>query len=315
MFNALNGTETTDTEPVIIPDLVIIPKAPQETTYTKTEVDTILTQKANDETTYNKDEIDSLFIANDEATYDKTQVDSLLDAKEPSFIAVAPLLKTTNSTTGNIELKLSSALTDQIDLKLDESQVQTMLETSIDTRLAGYQPKLISNSTDGRNLLRPDGITMLAIEEDQFIKITPTFSILNNVPTNFRLMIGLTNDFANQVLNATNNITTLQTQILNIQSPFWCAGMVDGNNLNKLASKGRYGYSVTRAAGYPVGVYTITMDTAYASASYVLTSTMQFNGFSKVWETQPPTANTFSIVTQSVTGGIVNGSFHFTMVA
>jgi hypothetical protein len=101
----------------------------------------------------------------------------------------------------------------------------------------------------------------------------------------------------------------------NFASPFWCAGMVDGNNLNKLASKGRYGYSVTRAAGYPVGVYTITMDTAYSSAFYVLTSTMQFNGFSKVWETQPPTANTFSIVTQSVTGGIVNGSFHFTMIA
>jgi hypothetical protein len=41
---------------------------------------------------------------------------------------VSPILKVQNSETGNIELKLSPALTDQIDLKQDESQVQTMLD-------------------------------------------------------------------------------------------------------------------------------------------------------------------------------------------
>jgi hypothetical protein len=116
---------------------------------------------------------------------------------------------------GAIDLILSDAFLSNIDLKLDESQVQT----SIDTKLAGYQAKLISNSTDGRNLLRPDGVTLLALEEEQFIKITPTFALINNVPTNFRLKIGITNEFANQVIDATNNIATLQTNLLGILTP------------------------------------------------------------------------------------------------
>jgi hypothetical protein len=52
----------------------------------------------------------------------------LVNSKEPAFTAVAPILKTTNSVTGNIELKISTALTDQVDLKLDRNQVQTMLD-------------------------------------------------------------------------------------------------------------------------------------------------------------------------------------------
>jgi hypothetical protein len=259
------------------------------------------------------EQIDSLFIANDEATYDKTQVDSLLDAKEPSIIAVAPLLKTTNSTTGNIELKLSSALTDQIDLKLDESQVQTMFETSIDTRLAGYQPKLISNSSDGRNLLRPDGITMLAIEEDQFIKITPTFSILNNIATNFRLKIGITNDFANQVLNATNNITTLQTQIANIPSPFWIAGKIAANGTTVLTSRGRYGYTVSRnGAGY----YTITPDTPFLDNTYIVNLTCQVDGQNATARVVNASATTTSFAILAYNNNVATDQIvHFLVIA
>jgi hypothetical protein len=313
-FNALNGT-VSDIEPVSIPDLIIIPKADKETTYTKTEVDAILAQKANDETTYNKtevdailaqkandettynktevdailaqkandettynkDEIDSLFIASDEISYSKTQVDSFfirsdpylvqepllknfvpdpdraegnkielslsstltdqIDSKEPKFHTPGPILKSLNFETGAIDLILSDAFLSNIDLKLDESQVQTMLETQVQTivetsiNTAGYQPKLISNSTTGRNLLRPDGITLLAIDEGQFIKITPTFAFINNVPSDFHLVIGLTNDCANQIINATSNIATLQTQIAAIQNPFWIAARISVTGL------------------------------------------------------------------------------------
>jgi hypothetical protein len=87
-----------------------------------------------------------------------------------------------------------------------------------DSNLAAYQPKLLDPSDTGRNLLRPDGVTLLAIEEDQFIKITPTFSIINDVATNYRLKIGITNEFANQVIDATNDIATLQTTKLDASS-------------------------------------------------------------------------------------------------
>jgi hypothetical protein len=217
-----------------------------------------------------------------------------------------------NFETGAIDLILSDAFLSNIDLKLDESQVQT----SIDTRLAGYQAKLISNSTDGRNLLRPDGITMLAIQEDQFIKITPMFSLINNIPTNFRLVIGLTNEFAHEVLDATSNIATLQTQIANIPSPFWVTGKVNGlSTLNVLTSKGRYGFTCTRPATFPNGVYYIAFNTAYENANYVINTTNQATGTCKVWDYTPPTNQGFHIVTYNTDNAVSNSIFHFSVIA
>jgi hypothetical protein len=203
-FNALNGT-VTDTEIVSIPDLVIVPKADKATTYDKTEVDTLLAQKANDETTYNMDQITSLFIRSD------------------PYLVQDPLQKVfvpdPDRETGNkLELSLSSVFTDSVNTKINETQVLALL--------ADYQPMLIAPSDEGRNLLRPDGITLLAIEEGQFMNITPEFSIRGNTPVNFRLKIGITNEFANQVIDATSNIATLQTQIADIQSPFWIAARI-----------------------------------------------------------------------------------------
>jgi hypothetical protein len=100
-----------------------------------------------------------------------------------------------------------------------------------------------------------------------------------------------------------------------VSNPFWGAGVVNGVNLAKLSSKGRYGYSVARAAGYPVGIYLITMDYAYANAFYVVNATLQAAGRINVWESQVPTASTFTIVCWSASGVLTNSIFHFAVLA
>jgi hypothetical protein len=103
--------------------------------------------------TYTEEEVNQLF------TDTSTHLTESLALKEPAFIAVSPLLKTTNSTTGNIELNLSSALTDVIDLKLDESQVQSMLDA--------YEPY---TSESPISIFTPSGTGAM------ILKMDPTYS-------------------------------------------------------------------------------------------------------------------------------------------
>jgi hypothetical protein len=238
-FNALNGT-VSETETVIIPDLVIIPKAPQETTYTKTEVDTILAQKANDETTYNKTEVDTILTqkandettynktevdtiltqkANDETTYNKTQVDSLLDSKEPSFITVAPLLKNLNVETGTIDIILSEAFLSNIDGKVDQSYVDDELATKANTSDLSllYQAKLKNESSIGYSVLGPDDKTVYSLEASSGIYLLPTYTIVDNVHSNYRIQIRVDELYTAQAQAYTNNA------IAAIQSPYWIA--------------------------------------------------------------------------------------------
>jgi hypothetical protein len=93
---------------------------------------TDLSFKANAADTYRKDETYTEEEVNQLFEDTTSHLTEALALKEPAFIAVPPMLKVLNSETGNIELKLSPALTDQIDLKLDESQVQTMLDALTD---------------------------------------------------------------------------------------------------------------------------------------------------------------------------------------
>jgi hypothetical protein len=312
-FNALNGTETTDTETVIIPDLVIIPKAPQETTYTKTEVDTILAQKANDETTYNKTEVDTILTqkANDETTYNKTQVDSLLDSKEPSFITVAPLLKNLNVETGTIDIILSEAFLSNIDGKVDQSYVDDELATKANTSDLSllYQAKLKNESSIGYSVLGPDDKTVYSLEASSGIYLLPTYTMVDNVPSNYRIQIRVDELYTAQAQAYTNNA------IAAIPSPFWCAGKVDGFSMAKLASQGRYGYSAWRGTNFPAGVYQINFNTPFASANYVITLTNQSTGHCKVWDSTLPTAEGFHIVVFNTSNALSNSIFHFSVIA
>jgi hypothetical protein len=113
----------------------------------------------------------------------------------------------------------------------------------------------------------------------------------------------------------TGNLTVNGTINASFPNAFWCAGKYDGINMSRLSSKGRYGYGVSRAGGYAAGVYTITMNNVCADDNYVINATMQTHGFLKVWETSPPTLNTFTIVCYNLAGQLVNSVFHFSVIA
>jgi hypothetical protein len=101
-----------------------------------------------------------------------------------------------------------------------------------------------------------------------------------------------------------------------VSNPFWVAGVFDGISMTKKSTKGRYGYTVARHPGYAAGIYTITMDYAYADAFYVINATLQNHGYLKIWENiSPPTASTFTIVTYNPAGALINSIFHFSVVA
>jgi hypothetical protein len=178
------------------------------------------------------------------------------------------------------------------------------------TALAAYQEKLISNSTDGRNLLRPDGVTLLAIEEGQFINVTPIFSILDDAPINFRLQIAVTNEFANQVIDNSSDIATLQTQIAEIPSPFWVAGKLSANG-DVLSSRGRYGFSCARNNA---GHYTITTTTNdFSDTNYIISIACQVDGGSAYarLNINAMTTSSFTILTY-VKGNTADVMFPFT---
>jgi hypothetical protein len=114
--------------------------------YTKTQVDNFretinadytakLELKANEDETIKiyespleKRTVDHPFKAGtvNQLSLSSTFIDSV-NAKEPEFITVSPILKNLNFESGKIELMLSSAFTDLVDTKTDENQVQTIV--------------------------------------------------------------------------------------------------------------------------------------------------------------------------------------------
>jgi hypothetical protein len=237
-----------------------------------------------------------------DTAYTKTAVDNLLLEQEPKFNTPGPILKSLNFETGAIDLILDSDFIANIDAKANT------------TDLAAYQPMLIDSSDEGRNLLRSDGVTLLAIEEGQFMKITPEFSIRGSTPVNFRLKIGITNEFANQVIDATSNIATLQTQIANIQSPFWIAGKIAANG-NVLSSLGRYALTSTKST---TGVYTITPPTnnPFPNENYVINITCAVDtasAYARVAR-QQVTTTSFLLMTY-VNGATADCSFMISVIA
>jgi hypothetical protein len=133
-------------------------------------------------------------------------------------------------------------LTGGIDLILASDFIANTTAKASTESLSAYQPKLISNSSEGRNIIMDDGKTVYAIDEGQNKQITPTFSIVSGKAANFRLAIKVTDAFTTQVNTNTTDITAIQTnkanttdmetytttQIAAIPKPFWCVGKVNG---------------------------------------------------------------------------------------
>jgi hypothetical protein len=104
-----------------------------------------------------------------------------------------------------------------------------------------------------------------------------------------------------------------------VSNPFWCAGKVDGSNLNILGSSGRVGFTVSRGNNQTAGVYMITFDIQHPSGEhYVINTTTQNNGNCKVWDSPSwlPKTTDFHIVSYAVNNTTpVNAVFHFSVIA
>ena len=120
---------------------------------------------------------------------------------------------------------------------------------------------------------------------------------------------------ATQIQNAIN------AAIVTANNPYWVAGMVDGNNLNILATKGQVGFTVSRITNYPTGVYKITYNQAHPDGAnhVVLVHSRNSNSYLTPVFTEAPTpqtANYVHITLRNTTAtAIANEIFHFAVLA
>jgi hypothetical protein len=121
------------------------------------------------------------------------------------------------------------------------------------------------------------GLTNTTVRIENNVVITGNTQVGGYVIVNGHLLVSGNITLDNNVglngdLLVSGNITALNS------NPFWCAGVYDGFSTTRMSSKGRYGYTVARTTGYAAGVFTITMNTPYDSACYVINATIQHQG-------------------------------------
>jgi hypothetical protein len=116
-------------------------------------------------------------------------------------------------------------------------------------------------------------------------------------------------------VTALQSYTNNQITAIPSTSQFWAAGKIHGGYPNIVVSKGRHGFTVSRPAGYAVGVYYINFNTAHPSADYVIITTSEYTGHCKLWDSQPPTADGFHIVHFNVRNQLTNTMFHCSVIA
>jgi hypothetical protein len=108
------------------------------------------------------------------------------------------------------------------------------------------------------------------------------------------------------------NIQTGQLE-LRMDSPFYCAGRVNGITATVGSSTGRVGYTIARASGQATGVYVITFATPAPSNDYVITMLPMTFGTCYLWDANPPTVNGFHCVVVNNTWQLRNAFFHFSV--
>jgi hypothetical protein len=124
---------------------------------------------------------------------------------------------------------------------------------------------------------------------------------------------------ANEITIADNLVVTgdLTVQGSINYNPFWVSSRVNGSTLQVLKSNGKYGFTVTRPADFPTGVYGIAFDTPAPDANYVISLAQIGNGNIKVWEATlyggPPTTTRFHVVTYNTSWQLVNYEFYFSV--
>jgi hypothetical protein len=99
-------------------------------------------------------------------------------------------------------------------------------------------------------------------------------------------------------------------------NPFWVAGKVNGGgSITVLCSAGKNGFTVTRPAGSPTGVYKITWTDPHPRGNdYVIQLTSQITGFIKVLFSPVPDNTSFHISMQNSSLALANEMFYFTVL-
>jgi hypothetical protein len=107
------------------------------------------------------------------------------------------------------------------------------------------------------------------------------------------------------------NIQTGQLE-LRADSPYFCAGRVNGVTVAVGSSIGRVGYTVSRPSTHPTsGVIRVSFDSPAPSNTYVVHLTSMYFGIARLLESAPPDVNGFSAVMSGSNWGLMNGTFHF----
>ena len=119
----------------------------------------------------------------------------------------------------------------------------------------------------------------------------------------------------NLTVNGSSNISGVSS------NPFWVAGIVDGNNLNIIATKGQVSFTVSRLTNYPTGVYKITYDQPHPDGAnhIVLVHSRTSNSYLTPYLVEAPTphtANYFHVTLRNTTAtALANELFHFSVLA
>ncbi len=102
-----------------------------------------------------------------------------------------------------------------------------------------------------------------------------------------------------------------------MQSPFWVAGKINMANLSIVTSKGRVGFSFSRASGYSTGIIRILFDADHpdGNANYLISVTNPDTGHITVRESPAPRVTAFHVLVFNTGNSRAHILIHFSVRA
>ena len=238
--------------------------------------------------------------ANNLLTLDLNKVE-LANDFEIAFTAIAPIRKGFKLETGELTLQL-------------EDNIGNIVADRVETT-----GNLVAGNVVSTNTVVGNGANEVTIGDN--LKVTGNTVLEGNLDVGFNLTCGdiiangIYGTAATQIQNAINSA------IVTANNPFWVAGIVDGTNMNIIATKGQVSFTVSRLTNYPVGVYKITYDQPHPDGAnhIVLVHSRSSNSYLTpplVEAPTPHTANYFHVTLRNTTAtSLANELFHFSVLA
>jgi hypothetical protein len=262
--------------------------------------------------------------------YTKAQVDTQFSNLIDSAPAALNTLKELANALSN-DANYATTVQNQLALKQDRvdwlSENEINERHQIDTGLNGLLIKAGSESSIlvyGTSAYEPGSMTVYKNMNVQgnIVALDSTIEAdiikTNNIQTSGEDQVSIDTNLVvngNLTVNGSSNISGLSS------NPYWASGVVDGTNLNILASYGFVDFTVSRITNYPTGVYKITYNQPHPDgANYVvLVHSRNSNSYLTpvlVEAPTPQTADYVHITLRNTTAtAIANEIFHFAVVA